>query len=90
MDAEELSFILRSKKRKEILDVLSKNKLTPAQIMKRTGMYESHVSRALKELLNRDMIECENPNERRFRFYKITNFGKEVLKETEKISKEIN
>jgi len=90
MDAELLSFVLRAKKRRAVLVLLSKERLTPAQIMKRTGMYESHVSRALKELLDKGTIECENPKERRFRFYKITNLGKEVLKEAEEIAKEIN
>ena len=90
MDHSLISFILRAKNRKNILALLSNETLTPAQIMKRTGMYESHVSRALKELLEQKLIECENPKERRFRFYKATRLGKEILEESQKIEKEIS
>lgn len=89
MEIKLLSFVLRSKIRQEILTLLSKETLTPSQITKRTEMYESHVSRALKELLENGLIECENPKERRFRFYIVTDLGKEILKQTEKISNEI-
>jgi len=82
-------FILRSKKRREILEILSKERLTPAQIMKRTKMYESHVSRALKELLEKGLIECENPEERRFRFYIATDKGKKIFESVKIILEEI-
>ena len=89
MNSETLSAVLGAKNRRKVLYLLEKEKLTPSQIMKRIGMYESHTSRALKELLNISLIECENPKERRFRFYKITELGKQVAKKTRKILKEI-
>ncbi|MEK6916007.1 MAG: winged helix-turn-helix domain-containing protein [Nanoarchaeota archaeon] len=89
MNLSLVSFVLRAKNRKKILDFLSKETLTPAQLMKRTSMYESHVSRSLRELLEQKLIECENPKERRFRFYKITKLGKEILEESQKIEDEI-
>lgn len=89
MDSATLSFVLRASKRRSILHMLEKEKLAPSQLMKRTGMYESHVSRALKELESSGLIECENPKERRFRFYKITDLGKKVIRKTRKILKEI-
>lgn len=89
MDCKLISFTLRAKNRRNVLLLLAKEKLTPSQIMKRTNMYESHTSRTLKELLSRKLIVCENPNERRFRFYKITSLGKKTAKDVEKILKEI-
>ncbi len=89
MEVEKVTFVLRSKNRRTLLIMLSKETLTPAQMMKRTSMYESHVSRCLKELKDEKLIECKNPNERRFKFYKITKKGKYVCKEVEKIAKEI-
>lgn len=85
MDKKLLSFVLRSKNRKLVLDLLSKESLTPSQIMKKTPMYESHISRTLKELRENDLILCENPSDRRFKFYFATDLGKEVLKEVKKI-----
>ncbi|MBI2129973.1 winged helix-turn-helix transcriptional regulator [Candidatus Woesearchaeota archaeon] len=89
MDCKLISFVLRAKNRRKVFLLLAKEKLTPSQIMKRTNMYESHTSRTLKELLSRKLIVCENPNERRFRFYKITYLGKKTAKDVEKILKEI-
>lgn len=90
MNCELISFVLRAKNRRTVLLLLAKEKLIPSQIMKRTSMYESHISRTLKELLSKKLIVCENPNERRFRFYRITSLGKEVAKEVERILKEID
>ena len=89
MDANLLSYILRAKNRREVLLFLVKETLTPAQIMRRTKMYESHVSRTLKELLDKKLIVCKNPNERRFRFYNITKLGRNMTKEADKILKDI-
>lgn len=50
-------------------------------------MYKSHNSRTLKELAEKRLIICSNPNDRAYKFYKITTLGKNILKETEKIIK---
>lgn len=89
MDCELISFVLRAKNRRNVLLLLAKGRLIPSQIMKRTNMYESHISRTLRELLSKKLIVCENPNERRFRFYKITSLGNTIAKEVENILKEI-
>ena len=72
-----------------MLLLISKARVTPGQIVRKTGMYESHVSRTLKELLEKKLVICENPKERRFKFYRITKLGKDVVKEVEKLLKEI-
>lgn len=89
MKAKVLSFVLRAKNRRNVLFLVGKERLTPSQITRRTGMYESHTSRTLKELSNRKLIVCENPVERRFRFYTTTRLGKKVAAEVKKILREI-
>lgn len=89
MDAKLLSFVLRAKNRRNVLIIIAKEKLTPSQITKRTGMYESHTSRTMSDLLKKKLIICENPAERRFKFYKITKLGRKVAGEVEKILREI-
>lgn len=76
---ELLSFTRRSKRRKEILKLLSNRSLTATDIEKTTGMYKSHVSRALSELKEQGLIECKNPNDRAFRYYKVSRKGKGVI-----------
>lgn len=80
-----ISFIARSKRRQEILKILIEKEKTTPEIMKITKMYKSHTSRTIKELLEKKLIICKNPKDRVFKFYKITDLGKKILKETKKI-----
>ena len=82
---ELLSFILRSKKRQEILRNLSEGNKTATDIVKITRMYKFHVSRALKELKEEKLIDCLNPQDREYKFYKLTSKGKMILKQLEKL-----
>jgi DNA-binding MarR family transcriptional regulator len=78
-EASDLAFVLRAKNRIKILEILKNNKLISKQIEEKTGMYKSHVSRTLKELISKDLVKCINPEDRNFRFYEITQKGKKVL-----------
>ena len=51
----------------------------PAQIEKETGMYKSHVSRALKELQEIKVTKCTNPDDRNYKFYILTIEGKKLF-----------
>ena len=73
------SFILRSKNREIILKHLLKENKTASDLVKITGMYKSHISRTLKGLKEEKLIECLNPKDREFKFYRLTKKGKEVL-----------
>ena len=76
-----ISFIARSKKRLEILKLLYEKEKSQPEIMKITKMYKSHTSRIINELLDKKLIICRNPEDRVFKFYKITALGKKILKE---------
>jgi predicted transcriptional regulator len=81
----DISFVARGIRRKQILMLLKNSKLTQPEIKKITGMYKEHTSRALKELSERKLIICLNPEDVEFKFYKITPLGKKVLEYLEKI-----
>jgi len=53
--------------------------MTATDLENKTGMYKGHVSRALSELKNKGLVECKNPKDRAFRYYKITIGGLKVL-----------
>ena len=73
---------------KKILECLNrKSPLAPLQISKETNIARSNVSTKLGELRKRKLVECINPDARKWRFYKITKEGKHVLMEVEKIKK---
>lgn len=82
-----ISFVARSKRRKETLALLSKNNgLSQPEIMRELKQYKSHNSRTIKELSGKGLISCINPGDRSFKFYKITKKGRDILKEAERIS----
>ena len=84
-DPRIISFIARSERRREILNLLRGERIGQPTIMEKTGMYKGPVSRTLKELLKQKLIICENPEDRSFKFYKISNKGKKVLEEIKNI-----
>ena len=79
MNEKLISFVLAGKNRRNILDLLSKETLTPAQILRKANYtYLTHIIRTLKELNKVALIECVNPEARSYKFYKITKKGKEI------------
>ncbi len=85
VEAKFIAFIARSNRRKEVLKILNKDRMSQPTIMKKTGMYKGHTSRTLKELSEQKLIICENPKDRSFRFYKISKKGTNVLKKVDEI-----
>ena len=83
-----ISFIARSKRRLEILKLLKEHELSQVKLTKLTKltkMYKGHTSRTLKELSEKKLVICTNPDDRSFRAYKITRKGTEILKQTKAI-----
>lgn len=85
VDAELISFIARAKRRREVLKLLESGEKSQLEIINKTKMYKSHVSRALKEICEKELIECKNPENREFKFYKINTKGKKILRDVENI-----
>ena len=85
---EDASFLLRSPLSRKILEALSSSEqpLAPLQIAKKANMARSNVSTKLIELKKRGFAECVNPNDRKWRFYRITDKGKRILKEAQKLT----
>ena len=84
-DSKVISFIARSKRRLEVLNLLKECERSQVEIMRLTGMYKAHTSRNLKELSEKKLILCKNQEDRVFRFYRITSLGGRVLEEVKKI-----
>ena len=78
-DWDIISFIVRGKNRKTILELLDKPK-TPTKLKTETKLHFNSVSRAIIELQKKELIKCLNPTQKLSRFYQITSKGKELLK----------
>jgi len=77
-----ISLIKNSGYRKKILYSLNGvNYLTPSEISDKTKIRLNHVSNSLKDLKDNKLIICLNEQDKRGRLYKITEIGKNVIKE---------
>lgn len=84
----DISFFVRSKHRKNILNLLN-NPKTPTQIKNETKLHFNSVSRTIIELEKKGFIKCLTPNQKLARFYQITNKGKKLLEEISKINSQL-
>ncbi len=80
VDYSLLSYILRGKRRKKILECLDKPKI-PREIASDCKISIHNVSKSLKELSDKGLIKCENPKDKFYRFYTVTKRGKVALKQ---------
>jgi len=56
-----------------------KRPIRPTDIAKETELNKSHVSRSLKEFVDKGIAECLTPNQSMGRYYALTGEGKEIL-----------
>ena len=80
---ELVSYVLKGKIRKSVMYALSKPK-QPNVIAKELNLHLSAVSRAIKELGNKGLVKCLNPNESNYKLYDLTDLGRFVLEEIKK------
>ena len=78
MGLELAGFIIRSKYRKKVFVMLDKP-IRPSEIAKQLGIRPTHITRELRFLKERGLVECLNPKERIGRLYQLTKKGK-ILK----------
>ena len=79
MTWEDVSFLVASAYRRKIALSLLDGPKTPSAISKQTGIRIEHVTRAIRELEERNLLRCLTPRSRRGRLYEITESGKETL-----------
>ncbi len=66
-----------SYRRKVVLSLMARPK-TPVEIVNETGLYISHVSRTLRELRDKGVVELLSPALRRGRLFGLTKVGTQV------------
>jgi len=82
MSIEDYSFVVSGKFRKKVFVEL-KRKRTPSQIAKDAKVSTTQVSRTLKQLEKKGLVECLTPNSKMGKIYTLSNKGKELLAEIE-------
>jgi DNA-binding transcriptional ArsR family regulator len=83
-------YLLSSKVRKRILEVLqTKKALPPKDISKNINNTQQNISKELINLTKKGLIECITPAQKRWTIYMITKLGREVLQYDKKLEEEI-
>jgi len=80
MGLELAGFILRSEYRKKVFLILDKP-IMPSQIAKKLGIRLTHITRELRFLKERGLVECINPKEKIGRLYQLTLKGKKLKRD---------
>ena len=86
-DMSIISLLARSKRIINVLKSLENENKIPSKISKDINDNSNHVSKYLKTLKDAELVECLNEDDKRYRFYSITEKGKYYL---DKVEKEYN
>ena len=82
-DMSIISLLARSKKRIKVLKSIETENKIPSKISKDINDNSNHVSKYLKTLKEAELVECLNEEDKRYRFYSITDKGKYYLNKVE-------
>jgi DNA-binding HxlR family transcriptional regulator len=78
-DWDDLSYVISSQYRTAVLNHLNDGPATPSQIAKDTDMGIAHISRALQQLRNEEIVELLVSDDRKKgRIYSLTEYGRTV------------
>jgi len=89
VDYEAISFLLRGKRRRKVLESIKEGTKTPKQISRSCEISISNVSLAVSELLEKGLIRCENPEAHTYKFFEITEKGKKILDSLKDYEKDV-
>lgn len=81
-----IGFIKRSKNKQKAMELLF-NPLMPSELGKKMSISLTHASKIIRELTAKGLIHCLNDELKTGRIYQLTNKGKKVLLEIERILK---
>jgi|TARA_B100001971_G_C18059976_1_gene467396 predicted transcriptional regulator len=83
MNWELYAWLKRGNRRKEVLKVIasSNTPLTVNEIKTKVKIAMAQASFTVKELLNKRLMDCLNPNDKIGKLYKINKSGRDLLNE---------
>ena len=84
------SYIQISTYREKTLKTIDNDVKIPAKIANDTCINVNHISKVLKELKNKDIVECINEEAHKGRLYRLTDRGKEILENIKEKEKKDN
>ena len=83
-------YVQLSKYRERTLKAIGNEIKVPSTIANDSNIRINHISNVLRQLKNKNIVECMNEDAHKGRLYRLTPTGKEILKSIEKDEKKIN
>lgn len=77
---KDYSWVIRGSQRRKVFKSLNKAKI-PTQIKEETKLSLNNVSDVLRNLSDKGLVKCLNPEEKTGRFYELTQKGLKVRDE---------
>lgn len=74
-----IGYILRSKRKTNILRLLKENAKTPSEISTELHIGRGSVYTLINELVDMDVISCVNEKQKRNRRYAATQLGEDII-----------
>ncbi|MBM4250094.1 MAG: hypothetical protein FJ149_11870 [Euryarchaeota archaeon] len=81
-----IGFVISSLPRFNTLIILKETALRPSEISKRINQTIYRTSTILGELSDKDLIKCINPRAKKGRLYTLTEKGRGILQEINKLT----
>lgn len=81
MDSETLKYINNSSYRVKVLKSIGEDVKMPKEIALDSGILQNHISNVLRELKEKDVVECINPEVRKGRLYRLSDEGLDALQQ---------
>ncbi|WP_407424039.1 winged helix-turn-helix domain-containing protein [Methanobrevibacter sp.] len=73
------AYVISSTHRVRVMNGLDGDVITPTQISKKVGLEPKYVSKVLRELKEKELVECINEEYRKGRLYRLTDGGEGVM-----------
>ena len=83
MDDELVRYVNKSSYRVRVLKSLGENVKMPKEIAKDSEILPNHISNVLRQLKEKEIVECINPEVRKGRLYRLSEEGLDVLDKLE-------
>lgn len=79
----DVSYVQMSKNRREVLQVLATQSrpMTPSELAEELDVVLKSASRAVRQLADRDLVKCINPDDPSYRRYRLTEKGADIANE---------
>lgn len=79
VDENTIKYVNRSKYRVRTLKAIGDDVKIPKEIAEDSGILQNHISNVLRQLKDKDLVECLNPQARKGRLYRLSDDGRDVL-----------